>query len=101
MHGKTGAYVGAGSGSGFGLKVTPDELHLGQIQSEATTFKNPPFERKNELFIKKNLAQLTIGATQLTQNTNSAELRAGSDHGIEITKGGNVTIKTKAKVLIG
>ena len=100
VHGLQMAYLGAGPGAGFGLKVTDSELHLGQIHGGAAKFNKPSFKKKNKLFIQEDLMQLTIGDSSaslepstLTLKSKDIVLETDSASGrIEVTKSGIVKL---------
>lgn len=103
LHGATMAYVGAGTGSGFGVKVKPEEINIGQITSNAKKFdgSGASFATKNKIFIKKDEMYAVIGTSKLTLTTDKVQLEAKSAHGLKVDKNGNVKVGSKNKVLVG
>lgn len=102
VHGKSGAYVGAGVGEGFGMVIGSQSLRVGLVSRA---------DKLDEALVKDPGKLLKIdkqGVTLMSKGSGSAsmlELRGGKVLGtgqaIDLDADGNIKLATDSKVLIG
>lgn len=90
-HGKTGAYVGAGGGSGFGMVATASEVELGKL-SGASNLLGAKAEGNNCIKIESSKITATIKSCRLTLQPSKILIDAGST-GLKLNKGGGAELK--------